>query len=86
MNRTGLALGLALAYFIAHDAFADPFPCGSSAVETGMGTTKQEVLDKCGPPSEKDTDHWYYKHQTGQVTVVLTFENDQLQGIERIPE
>jgi hypothetical protein len=55
-------------------------------VESGVGTTKEEVLATCGPPTEKGENRWYYKNQPGQITVVLTFETGTLQQIEQIPE
>ena len=67
-------------------ANAQVWNCGQTMVETGVGTTKEEVLDKCGPPTTKDADRWYYKNQPGQVTVVLTFETGKLEQIEFIPE
>jgi hypothetical protein len=67
-------------------AHAQPFVCGESMVEADTGTTKEEVLSTCGPPTEQAEDRWYYKDQPGQVTVVLTFENDELQQIETIPQ
>jgi outer membrane protein assembly factor BamE (lipoprotein component of BamABCDE complex) len=72
--------------FTIDAAHAQPFVCGETMVETGVGTTKEEVREKCGPPSVQSEDRWYYKNQPGQVTVVLTFVNDQLQQIENIPE
>ncbi len=51
-----------------------------------MGTTKEEVLEKCGPPTDKDMDRWYYRNQPGQITVVLTFETGKLEQIEQISE
>jgi hypothetical protein len=55
-------------------------------VETGVGTTKEEVLEKCGPPSVKTADRWYYKNQPGQVTIVLVFQIGELEQIETISE
>ena len=80
MRATRLILGLSLALAATHAANAQgPFMCG-------VGTTREEVLEKCGPPTEKDEDRWYYKNQPGQVTVVLTFETGKLEQIEQIPE
>jgi hypothetical protein len=86
MRGTSLILVLSLSIFAIHGANAQPFVCGQSMVETDVGTTKEEVLEKCGPPTVKGEDRWYYKNQPGQVTVVLTFETGKLQQIERIPE
>ena len=86
MKRTTLLLVLSLSVFAIHVAHAQPFMCGQSMVETGMGTTKEEVLDKCGPPTVQTEDRWYYKNQPGQVTVVLTFQIGKLEQIEQIPE
>jgi hypothetical protein len=86
MKHTTLVLALALSMFALHAVQAQPFMCGQGMVETGVGTTKEEVLTTCGPPSEKGEDRWYYKNQPGQVTVVLTFETGKLEQIERIPE
>lgn len=86
MKQTHLILVLALSLFAVNVVQAQPFMCGQGMVETGVGTTKEQVLDTCGPPSVKGEDRWYYKNQPGQVTVVLTFETGLLQQIERIPE
>jgi hypothetical protein len=86
MKQKSLILLLALSIFAIHAAHAQPFMCGQGMVETGVGTTKEEVLETCGPPSVRGEDRWYYKNQPGQVTVVLTFETGKLQQIERIPE
>lgn len=86
MKRTSSILVLFLSIFAIHSASAQTFTCGQTMVETEMGTTKEEVLDKCGPPTEQGADRWYYKNQPGQVTVVLTFEAGTLQQIDQIPE
>lgn len=86
MRVTNLLLAFSLSMFSIAGARAQPFVCGESMVEADVGTTKEEVLAKCGPPTEQGEDRWYYKNQPGQVTVVLTFENDELQQIETIPE
>lgn len=72
--------------FVAHGALAQTFACGDSMVQTGVGTTKEEVESTCGPPTTKTQDRWYYENQPGQVTVVLTFENGFLQQIENVPQ
>ena len=83
-------LSMTLAFLItllgAGAADAQVWNCGQTMVETGVGTTKEEVRDKCGPPTSMDADRWYYKNQPGQVTVVLTFETGKLEQIEFIPE
>lgn len=86
MRLASLTLSTSLLVFAYQGANAQTFSCGQSMVETGVGTTKEEVLATCGPPSEKTGDRWYYKDQPGQVTVVLTFENGTLQQIQQIPQ
>jgi len=86
MKQSSLALAFLISAFAFSTANAQVWNCGQSMVETGMGTTKEEVLAKCGPPDTKDSDRWYYKNQPGQVTVVLTFETGKLMQIESIPE
>ncbi len=86
MKPSRLVLVSFLSLFAFHAATAQTFVCGQTLVETDVGTTKEEVLEKCGPPSVKGPDRWYYKDQPGQVTVVLTFENGMLQQIENIPQ
>ena len=86
MRVTNLVLAFSLSMFTGTLVHAQPFVCGDAMIETDVGTTKEEVLAKCGPPSEQTEDRWYYKDQPGQVTVVLTFENDELQQIESIPQ
>lgn len=71
---------------VAHIALAQTFVCGDSMVQTGVGTTKEEVESTCGPPTTKTQDRWYYANQPGQITVVLTFENGFLQQIENVPQ
>ncbi len=86
MKQSSLVLAIVISAFSIGAAASQTFVCGQSMVETGMGTTREEVLDKCGPPTTKDSDRWYYKNQPGQVTVVLTFETGKLMQIETIPE
>ena len=86
MRIKNLVLAFSLSLLALPGVRAQPFVCGESMVEVDVGTTKEEVLSKCGPPTVQDEDRWYYKDQPGQVTVVLTFENDQLQQIETIPQ
>ena len=86
MTRASLILTLSLLMFATQGVHAQTFVCGQTMVETGMGTTKEEVLEKCGHPSVKTADRWYYKNQPGQVTIVLTFETGKLEQIESIPE
>lgn len=86
MKRMRLMVVLAVSIFAIHGASAQTFTCGETMVETDVGTTKEAVLDKCGPPTEQGEDRWYYKNQPGQVTVVLTFEAGTLQQIDQIPE
>ena len=86
MKQSSLVLAIVISAFSIGAANAQVWNCGQSMVETGMGTTREEVLDKCGPPTTKDSDRWYYKNQPGQVTVVLTFETGKLEQIETIPE
>lgn len=74
---------LSLLVFVVYGAHAQTFSCGQSIVQTGEGTTKEEVEATCGPPSVNDWDRWYYKDQSGQVTVVLVFENGTLQQIQQ---
>lgn len=87
MKRLSSLAAGALLVVAAQTARADdPFVCGGSMVESGVGTTREEVLEKCGPPSAKDPDRWYYKNQPGQVTVVLVFQIGTLEQIYTIPE
>jgi len=87
MKRASVILLLSLSMFAMPGVHAaEQFVCGQTIVETGVGTTREEVLDKCGPPSAKDSDRWYYKNQPGQVTIVLTFQIGTLEQIETIPE
>ena len=86
MKGASLILSLSLAMFAMQDVHAQTFVCGQTMVETGEGTTKEEVLEKCGPPSVKTADRWYYKNQPGQVTIVLVFQIGELEQIETISE
>ena len=86
MKQSSLVLAIVISAFSIGAANAQVWLCGQSMVETGMGTTREEVLDKCGPPTAKDMDRWYYKNQPGRVTVVLTFQIGTLEQIETIPE
>ena len=86
MKRASVILVLSLSMFAMQGVHAQQFVCGQTIVETGVGTTREEVLEKCGPPSAKDSDRWYYKNQPGQVTIVLTFQIGTLEQIETIPE
>ncbi len=86
MKQSSLVLAIVISAFSIGAANAQVWNCGQSMVETGMGTTREEVLDKCGPPTTTDSDRWYYKNQPGQVTVVLIFETGKLEQIEFIPE
>jgi len=87
MKRASAILVLSLSMFAMQGVHAgDFFVCGQTMVSTGEGTTREEVLEKCGPPSAKDSDRWYYKNQPGQVTIVLVFETGKLEQIETIEE
>lgn len=86
MKRPYSFLTILLLIFFANVAYAQSFACGQSIVETGMGTTKEEVLEKCGPPTMKEGDRWVYENQPGQVTVILVFETGKLNQIEQVPE
>ena len=64
---------------------ADPFECNGQYIESGVGTTMEQVLAQCGPPSAKSENRWYYMNQPGQVTVILYFVNDEVQSIRQVP-
>ena len=83
---SSLAAGTLLVIAAQSARADDPFVCGDTMVESGVGTTKEEVLEKCGPPSVQEPDRWYYKNQPGQVTVVLVWEIGTLEQIQTIPE
>ncbi len=87
MKPSRLVLVIILSLFAFHAATAqDTFVCGQTLVETGLSTTKEEVQEKCGPPSVKTSDRWYYKDQPGGVTVVLIFQNNMLEQIRNISQ
>ncbi len=65
-------------------ALADPFECGGQLIETGVGTTKEQVMALCGPPTSRDEDRWYYVNQPGQVTVIIQFVNGEVQNIRHV--
>ena len=85
MKRWEIVLAALVSLFAAN-ANAQVWECGESMVESGVGTTKEEVREKCGPPTTEDADRWYYANQPGQVTVVLTFETGKLTQIQQVPE
>ena len=82
---SSLAAGTLLVVAAQSAQADDSWVCGQHVIETGTGTTREEVLDKCGPPSAKDPDRWYYKNQTGGVTVVLVFQIGTLEQIYTVP-
>ncbi len=86
MKPSRLVLVSFLSLFAFHAATAQTFVCGQTMVETDVGTTKEELLEKCGPPSVKGPDRWYDKDQPGQVTVVLIFQNNKLEQIRNISQ
>ena len=87
MKCASVILVLFLSMFAVQGVYAsEQFVCGQSIVETGVGTTREEVLEKCGPPSAKDSDRWYYRNQPGQVTIVLVFQIGTLEQIETLQE
>ena len=86
MKRSLLMLVLPFLILVTGSASAQMFSCGENMVETGVGTTKEEVLQTCGPPTTKGENRWYYENQPGQVTVILYFVNDELQQIEHQPQ
>lgn len=86
MIRFMLLSAFSILMLIVPVAHAQSFVCGDSMVQTGVGTTKEEVEATCGPPTTKAEDRWYYENQPGQVTIVLTFENGELQQIQQIPQ
>lgn len=86
MKRSFLVLLFSFSLFVAFGAHAQTFVCGQSMVQTGEGTTKEQVRETCGPPSVDEGDRWYYKNQPGQVTVVLVFQNGMLEQIQHIQQ
>ena len=85
MKGTRFAFACLLAIFASNAAGGETFVCGQHVIESGTGMTREEVRMKCGEPSAKDSDRWYYENQPGGTTVVLVFQIGKLEQIETLP-
>ncbi len=84
MKRMSFLAGIALAAFATGASSGETFVCGQHVIETGTGVTKYEVLQKCGEPTEKAEDRWYYANQSGGRTVVLVWQIGTLEQIQTL--
>ena len=60
-------------------ALADLMYCGNRLVNPG--DTEYDVLQKCGPPSDKQGNKWFYEQGTGQLVKILIMENGKVEFI-----
>jgi len=86
LNIKKLSLLIA-AFSIAVPAFAQDMRCGNNLIQGDQiqPLLKEQVLEMCGEPTEKDYDRWFYQDQHK----ILVFNgNDELDHIEdtAIPE
>jgi len=68
----GVALGLVLAFSGA--ATAGTITCGQHVIKDGQreAPDRDEILAKCGEPTRKESNQWYYERQ-GEKTKILVF-------------
>lgn len=83
MKKPVVLASLPLLAFIAANAAADPmFDCGMQTIQSGVGTTKEQVLASCGKPSSEDGNRWFYTNQEGGKTVILHFDGGTVSLIQ----
>lgn len=61
---------------VFNPALADLMYCGDHLVNPG--DTEYDVLKKCGPPSDKQGNKWFYEQGTGQFVKILIMENGKV--------
>ncbi len=82
-NTTIFALGIG-ATLLALPVMAQEIRCGNSLISGDEihPLLKQQVLEICGEPTQKDQDRWIYQEQHK----ILVFNgNDELDHIEDVP-
>lgn len=84
MRRMRFLACVALAAFATGATADETFVCGQHVIESGTGMTKFEVVQKCGEPTEKGPDRWYYANQPGGRTVVLVWQIGTLEQIQTL--
>ncbi|MFZ0257394.1 MAG: DUF2845 domain-containing protein [Gammaproteobacteria bacterium] len=64
---------------ISTQAVADPgFRCGNNLLQSGVGTSRYLVLQKCGEPTYRDGYRWYYDRGEAFLTVLVFSDNGEL--------
>lgn len=75
-NHCLLLLGL---ISISTATLADPgFRCGNDLLQTGIGTSRYLVLQKCGEPTYRDGYRWYYDRGEAFLTILVFKDNGEL--------
>ncbi|MGF1612885.1 MAG: DUF2845 domain-containing protein [Gammaproteobacteria bacterium] len=58
---------------------ADPrLRCGNDLIETGVGTSRYLVLQKCGEPTFRDGNRWFYDRGNTFLTILVFKDNGEL--------
>ena len=81
MLNIKVLLSLFVTSLVAAPALAQEIRCGSHLISGDQihPVIKEQVLEMCGEPTEKDYQRWYYKEQHK----ILVFNgNDELDHIE----
>jgi hypothetical protein len=64
---------------LSSGSVADPnFRCGNDLLQTGVGTSRYLVLQKCGEPTYRDGYRWYYDRGEAFLTVLVFSDNGEL--------
>jgi hypothetical protein len=90
MNHHYLPIFAIAALLLAGTAQAGTLRCGNAFITDDQpdGQSRQQVLAKCGEPTNRDGDDWYYdRADVGQGTYVLHFnDSGELESIEQQTE
>ena len=72
---------MAAAAGLAVPAVAQEMRCGNELISGDQVAPllKSQVLEKCGEPTEKDFDRWFYREQH---KILVFNDNDELDHIE----
>lgn len=82
MLSKSLTAGLALGLLASTGAWADNFYCGTHIIAEGL--TKDEVIQRCGQPTEQQGDTWVYDRGPDELDIQLHFDGEA--QVERITE
>ena len=68
---------------ISIGARADPaVRCGNDLLESGLGTSRYLVLQKCGEPTFRDGNRWIYDRGESFLRILVFKDNGELSFIK----